>query len=116
MLITLQYYGGFAIHSHESAMGVHVFPILTSLPPPAPSHPPGSFQCTNPEHPVSCIKPGLAIHFTYDSIQVSTLPSQIIPPLPSPTEPKRLSLHLCLFWCLVYRVIVIMFLNSMYMH
>ena len=31
-LITLQYCGGFAIHSHESAMVVHVFRILT-LPP-----------------------------------------------------------------------------------
>jgi len=31
-LITLQYCSGFAIHSHESAMGVHVFPILTLLP------------------------------------------------------------------------------------
>ena len=30
-LITLQYCGGFAIHSHGSAMGVHVFPILTLL-------------------------------------------------------------------------------------
>ena len=31
-LITLKYCSGFAIHSHESAMGVHAFPILT-LPP-----------------------------------------------------------------------------------
>ena len=33
---TLQYCIGFAIHWHESAMSVHVFPIL-KLPPPLPS-------------------------------------------------------------------------------
>ena len=90
-------------------MGVHVFPILnpphTFLPIPslrvvpvprrdtpswALSHPPGSPQCTSPEHPVSCIKPELEIHFTYDNIHVSISFSQIIPPLPSPTEFQRL--------------------------
>ena len=79
-----------AIHSHESAMGVQVFPILNPLLPPSPSSPSGSFQCTNPEHPVSCIEPGLAVCFTYDNTHVSMLFSQIIPPLPSPTESKSL--------------------------
>ena len=78
------------IHWHESAMGVHVFPILNPLPLPSPSHPSGSFQCTSLEHPVSCIEPGLAICFTCDNIHVSMLFSQIIPPLPSPTEFNRL--------------------------
>ena len=42
------------------------------------------------DNSVSCIKPELAIHFTYDNIHVSMLLSQIIPPLPSPTESKSL--------------------------
>ena len=43
----------------------------TPLQPPSPYHPSGSSQCTSPKHPVSCIKPGLAIHFLYDIIHVS---------------------------------------------
>ena len=71
-------------------MGVHEFPILNPPPSPSPYHPSGSSQCTSPKHPVSCIKPGLAIHFTYDNIHVSMPFFQIIPPLPSPTESKSL--------------------------
>ena len=65
-------------------------PSWTPLPHPSPSHPSGLHQCTSPEHPVSCIEPGLAICFTYDNTHVSVLFSQIIPPSPSPTESKRL--------------------------
>ena len=35
-------------------------------------------------------------------------------PLPLPQSPKDCSIHLCLFCCLVYRVIVTIFLNSIY--
>ena len=80
----------FAIHWHESAMDLHVFPILipppTSLPIPSlwvfPVHQPWAL--------VPCIQPGLVICFTLDSILVSMLFSQIIPPSPSPTESKSL--------------------------
>ena len=89
-LITIQYCIDFAIHQHESATCVHVFPILNPLPPPSPYHPSGSSQCTSPKHPVSCIEPRLAICFLYDMIHVSMPFSQIIPPSPSPTESKRL--------------------------
>ena len=71
-------------------MGIHVFTIWNNLPPLSPSHPSESSQCPGPKHPVSCIEPGLVIYFTYGSIHVSMLFSQIIPSSPSPTECKRL--------------------------
>ena len=37
-------------------------------------------------------------------------------PFPLPQSPKDCSIHLCLFCCLAYRVIVTIFLNSIYMH
>ena len=36
-------------------------------------------------------------------------------PLPLPQSPKVCSIHLCLFCCLAYRVILTIFLNSIYM-
>ena len=80
----------FAIHQHESTMGVHMFPILNPLLPPSPYHLSGSSQCTSLKHPISCIEPRLIILFLYDNTHVSMPFSQIIPPSPSPTESKRL--------------------------
>ena len=65
-------------------------PSWTRLPSPSLYHPSESSQCTSPEHPVSCIEPGLVIHFIYDIIHVSMPLSQIIPPSPSHKESKKL--------------------------
>ena len=118
-LITLQYCGGFRHTftwiSHGCTCVPHPEPPPSLPCTPSPSHPSGSSQCTSPEHPVSCIKPGLAIYFTHDNIHFSMLFSQIIPPLLLPQSSKFCSLHLCLFCCLTYRVIVTIFLNSINM-
>ena len=112
---TLQYCIGFAIHQHASTTGVHVFLILnappTSLPIPLlwviPVH-----------HPqASCI---LHRTWTGDSFLIwyymFQCHSPISSPLSLPQSPKDCSIHLCLICCLAYRVVVTIFLNSIYMH
>ena len=69
----------FAIHWHESAMDLHVFPILIPLPASLPIPSLWVFPVHQPWALVSCIQPGLAICFTLDNIHVSMLFSQIIP-------------------------------------
>ena len=48
-------------------------PFWTLLPPPSPYHPSGWSQCTSPQHPASCIEPGLATRFIHDIIHVLTV-------------------------------------------
>ena len=78
----------FAIHWHEPAMDLHVFPILN---PPPTSFPIPSLWVI-PVHQqwalISCIQLGLVICFTLDNIHVLMLFSPIIPPSPSPIESK----------------------------
>ena len=113
LYFNLQYCIGFATHWHESTTGVFVSWI--PLPPPSSYHPSGSSQCTSPKHPVSCIEPRLAIYFLYDSKHVSMPFSQIIPLSPSPTGSKRLFYTPVSLFYLSYRVIITIFLNSIYM-
>ena len=115
LFFTLQYCIGFAIHQHASTMGVHMFPILN---PPPTSLPIPSLWVISVHQPwASCI---LHRTWTGDSFLIwyytcfnATLPNH--PPLPLPQSPKDCSIHLCLFCCLAYRVIITIFLNSIYM-
>ena len=105
-LITLQYCSGFC---HTLTWLSHGFTCVPHPDPPShlPPHPIplGLPQCTSPEHLSKCIQPGLVICFTLDSILVSMLFSQNIPPSPSPTEYESLfctSVSLFLFCILGY--------------
>ena len=87
----------------------------TPLPPPCPYHSSGSSQCNSPKHPVTWIEPGLAIHFIHDITHISMPFSQIIPPSPSPRESKRL-FYTSVSLLLSGKVVITIFLNSIYMH
>src|SRR5574337_446242 len=114
-LTTLQYCIGFAIHQHEFATGVHMFPILnpppTSLPIPL-GHP------STPAPSILYHASNLDWRFiSYMILYMFQCHSPKSPhPVPLPQSPKDCSIHLCLFCCFTYRVIITIFLNSIYMH
>ena len=111
---TLQYCIGFAIHWLESVMGVHVFPILnpppTSLPIPL-GHP--SAPAPSTLYHESNLDWRSVSHVIIYMFQCHSPISSH--PRPLPQSPKDCSIHLYLFCCLAYRVIVTIFLNSIYM-
>ena len=111
-LITLQYCSGFLPYIDMNQLWIYMCsPSWTSIPSLL------GFAVYEPWALVSCIQPGLAICFTLDNIYISMLFSQIIPHLPSPIESKTLFyIYLCRFFCLAYRVIITIFLNSIYMY
>ena len=111
----LQYCVGFAIYQHESTMGVHVFPILN----PPPSSLPIPSLWVIPVHQLPRILyrtwTGNSFLIWYYTCFRDIPPNHPTLSLPLPQSPKDCSVHLCLFCCLGYRVIVSIFLNSMYM-
>ena len=108
-LITLQYCIGFAVHQHESTTDVHMFPILnptpTSLPIPSPLGAPAP----------SILYPASNLDWRFVSYMVLYMFQCHSPksfhPHPLPQSPKDWSIHLCLFCCLAYMVIVTIFLS-----
>ena len=91
----------------------HPEPPPTSLPIPSvwvmPVHQPGA----------PCIMhrtwTGISFHIWYYTCFNAILPNHPTHSRPLPQSPKDCSIHLCLFCCLAYRVIITIFLNSIYM-
>ena len=92
---TLQYCIGFAIHWHESAMGVHVFPILNPPPTSLPirSHHPSASAPSTLYHASNLDWWFLAHMIIYMFQYHSPISSR---PHPLPQSPKDCSIHLCL--------------------
>ena len=113
--ITLQYCSGFCHTLTWFSLG------FTCVPHPDPPSrlPPPPIPLGLPSPPiwalVSCIQPGLVICFNLDSILVSMLFPQTFHPHLLPQSPKVYSVYLCPFFCFAYRVIITIFLNSIYM-
>ena len=115
-VITLQYCDFCHTLTWISHRCTCVPPSQMPLPPLSPSHPSGMSLCTSFLCPVSWIELGLVIYFTYGNIHVSMLFFKLSHPCFLPQSPKDCSFYLCLFCCLAYRVIITIFLNSIYMH
>ena len=110
-LITLQYCSGFC---HTLKWISHGFTCV-----PHPDAPSTRSLWVFPVHRawalVSCIQPGLVICFTLVIYMFQCCSLETSHPHLLPQSPKVCSIHLCLFFCFAYRVIINIFLNSIYM-
>ena len=105
----------FAIHQHESAMGIHVSPpSWNSCPPPSPLYPSRLSQSTGFGCLASCIKLALVIYFTYDKYMFWSYSLKLSHPRLLPLSPKVCSLRLCLLCCTACMIFSTIFLNFMW--
>ena len=88
-------------------------PSWTPLLPPSSYHPSGSSQCTRPKHPVSYIEPGDSFLIWYYTCFNAIFPNH--PTFSLSHRIQKSVLYIFLFCCLTNRVIVTIFLNSIYM-
>ena len=89
-------------------------PSRSPLPPPSLPDPSGSSQCTRSEHLSHTSHLGWwsvspLIVYLFQCCPLETSHPRLLP-----QSPKVCSVHLCLFFCFAYRVIVTVFLNSIW--
>ena len=106
----------FATHSQESDVGVCVFPIPTLpsshlLPHPISQGHPSAAALNTLPHSLNLDWRSIS-HMIICMFQCYSFKSSH--PCLLPQSPTVCSLHLCLFCCLTYRVIITIFLHSMY--
>ena len=96
--------------------------ILTCIPKHEPSShlPPHSISLGHPHAPApSMLHPASDIDWRFNSYMIVYILECHSPksshPLPLPLSPKVHYTHLCPFSCLAYRVVIAIFLNSIYM-
>ena len=99
---TLQYCIGFAIHWHESTMGVHVFPILNPLPPPSNPIPLGHPSASDPStlYHSSNLDWWLVSHMIIYMFQYLSPKSSHHCPLP--LSPKDCSMYICVSFSVLH--------------
>ena len=98
-------------HQHEYTTDIHVFPILKLPPRTIPlGHP--SAPAPSTLYHASNLDWQFISHVIIYMFQCHSLKS--FHPRPLPQSPKDCSIYQCLFCCLAYRVIVTIFLNSIY--
>ena len=116
-LITLQYCSGFChtltLISHGCTCVPHPDPPSHLLPHPIPQGHPSAPGLSTLSHASNLDWRSISYMIIY-MFQCYSLKSSH--PHLLPWSPKLCSLHLCLFCCLVYEVIITIFLNSIYMH
>ena len=115
-LITLQYCGGFCHAftwiSHGCTCAPHPVPPSHLPPHPIPQGHLGAPALSALSHALNLDWRSIS-HVRIYMFQCYSLKSSH--PCLLSQSPKVCSLHLCLFCCLAYRVIIIIFLNSIYM-
>ena len=112
----------YVLRPYSSFFFFNLFLYFSCVPHPEPSSllPPHTIPLGRPSAPAPSIQHRalnldwhLVSYMTFHMFQCHSPKSSH--PLPLPQSPWACSIHQCLFCCLVYRVIVTIFLNSIYM-